>query len=383
MRRVVPMCIGGRLSVCWLVLASVTPLPADEASASDSKTADHDALTGKPALTAAAHELKRTVVTAHLEYGIEPGANVLWCSTFQLAWNELAGLGGGAIKYQKKVEMVTVLNRSPVRKEDLDDASYVALAGTVGGGVYRRINKALKEKFGGRAAPVMASASGPLPPDGCVAYAYLFKHLPFESPFTRFSYPLRFGKAKVASFGIADFYKGLEAEMRMARQVAVLDYKSESDFIIELKTKAKKDRLILAKVAPSDTLSGTISEVRRRAATSRSTEMQEEETLRIPVFDFDLLREYTELHGLRIDSKTEALSGQRLARASQRIRFRLDQDGVALLSEASIDTFGAPPRLFLFDKPFLVLLQRANAKNPYFALWVANAELMVPFEEFP
>ena len=35
----------------------------------------------------------------------------------------------------------------------------------------------------------------------------------------------------------------------------------------------------------------------------------------------------------------------------------------------------------VFDKPFLVMIQRTGASQPYFALWVANAELLVPFHE--
>lgn len=31
----------------------------------------------------------------------------------------------------------------------------------------------------------------------------------------------------------------------------------------------------------------------------------------------------------------------------------------------------------IFDKPFLIMLKRAGAKSPYFALWVANVELLV------
>ncbi|MHB1456242.1 MAG: hypothetical protein ACYC0V_04940 [Armatimonadota bacterium] len=31
-----------------------------------------------------------------------------------------------------------------------------------------------------------------------------------------------------------------------------------------------------------------------------------------------------------------------------------------------------------FNKPYLVFLQRKEARNPYFALWVGNTELLVP-----
>ena len=30
----------------------------------------------------------------------------------------------------------------------------------------------------------------------------------------------------------------------------------------------------------------------------------------------------------------------------------------------------------VFDKPFLIMLQRSDAKTPYFALWVGNADLL-------
>lgn len=35
------------------------------------------------------------------------------------------------------------------------------------------------------------------------------------------------------------------------------------------------------------------------------------------------------------------------------------------------------PKKLIFDQPFFVLLKRTNSKNPYFAMWVANAELMI------
>jgi hypothetical protein len=34
------------------------------------------------------------------------------------------------------------------------------------------------------------------------------------------------------------------------------------------------------------------------------------------------------------------------------------------------------PKKMIFDKPFLILLKRTDAKNPYFGLWTTNTELM-------
>ena len=50
---------------------------------------DHESVFDKDGLlTAAAGALKATVVTPHLDQPIKTGENVLWCGTFQLAWNE-------------------------------------------------------------------------------------------------------------------------------------------------------------------------------------------------------------------------------------------------------------------------------------------------------
>jgi hypothetical protein len=64
--------------------------------------------------------------------------------------------------------------------------------------------------------------------------------------------------------------------------------------------------------------------------------------------------------------------------AAQQTRFRLDERGAALESEAGAAAAIVDTNL-VFDKPFLVMIQRTGASGPYFALWVANAELLVPW----
>lgn len=42
-------------------------------------------------------------------------------------------------------------------------------------------------------------------------------------------------------------------------------------------------------------------------------------------------------------------------------------------------TSAEPPKthVMVFDKPFLVMLQRRGAQAPYFALWADNADVLV------
>jgi hypothetical protein len=210
-----------------------------------------------------------------------------------------------------------------------------------------------------------------------VAYAYLFKELPFKWAFHRFKENLIFEGYYVDSFGIEQLFYDQRNEVKMASQVVIIDHKNNDDFIIELKTQAKDDRLILAKVSPEASLGETISMVEKRIEKAKPEKMDEMSDLFVPVLDFDILKEYSELYGHPIHSTNKNIEKTEIAVALQTVRFRLDERGAVLKSE-SIIAAGLTPENLVFDKPFLILLKRHDAKKPYFALWVGNAELLVP-----
>ena len=104
------------------------------------------------------------------------GTNVLWCGTFQLAWNAARSLINDDLRFEHALSLVDVLNKHSFSKSDLDEASYVAMAGFVRDGIHERIGLALKHKFGGLATPrFIPSKSLTLRPQDIIAYAYLFK----------------------------------------------------------------------------------------------------------------------------------------------------------------------------------------------------------------
>lgn len=113
----------------------------------------HDAVAGEPALKADAEDLKHTIVTPHLEHAIPAKTNVLWCGTFQLAWNELCDLSDGQVELEPASTMAELLNRQTTSKQDLDNSSYVAMAGLASRGTYEKIQKELNAKFNGQASP--------------------------------------------------------------------------------------------------------------------------------------------------------------------------------------------------------------------------------------
>ena len=102
-------------------------------------TAHDDVFDERGVLRVDASRLKNTCVSPHLVAPITEGGNVLWCGTFQLAWNEVRTLIGEDLHFAgKEPEMVAVLNKRQFLKSDLDEASYVAVADFVRNDVHGR-----------------------------------------------------------------------------------------------------------------------------------------------------------------------------------------------------------------------------------------------------
>ncbi len=336
---------------------------------------------GKARLQCDAARLQSTVVTPHLEQPIAPGTNVLWCASFQVAWNELCDLAQGEVLMENEDPMVGALNRKGATRDDLDDATHVSMAGLGRDGILGRIRNRLEARFGETEAPELLSGESPAG-NGVIAYSSLLADLPFASPFTRLrdEMTLGFAGADVESFGIYQYLVEQETEARAARQVRVFDRRNDGDFIVELETQREAHRLFLAKVPPRATLRETVESVLKRVEEAKPVAMAESGTLAVPVLDFDILRDYAELTGRPLRAGKGPLGGMTIDTALQKIRFRLDESGALLKSEAVLILQGMG-RDLIFDKPFLVMIRHADAKRPYFALWVDNADLLAPIEK--
>ncbi|HUV39804.1 MAG TPA: hypothetical protein VMY39_09335 [Planctomycetota bacterium] len=333
-------------------------------------------------LKANADDLVATVVTPHLECPMADGKNVVWCATFQIAWNQACALIGEDIHLVNEPAMVAVLNKKTARKSDVDDASCVALAGWTADGIDEQIRHALREKFGADAPTELADMPDP-PETMLVAYACLVKDLKFQTPFESLDDgELHFRGTPVKAFGLT---KGAGRARDIARQVLLYDEgeaNSPEGCLVELVTQSEGDRLILAMVKPAATLEETIAAVSTRLEKATANRVSSHDRVLIPRLNFDLLKSYTPLVGKTLKVKNAEADGLFIAAALQTIRFELNQHGAKLRSEARLRVeasvpLSAPP---VFDRPFLILLQRTDAKTPYFALWVDNVELLMPIK---
>lgn len=320
-------------------------------------------------------DLQRTQVTPHLNAKIERGKNLLYCATFQLAWNELKDtIIGEDIVLTGDPPIAGELNRGCLTRKDISGECTVARAGFARDGILEKINQELQEKFKEEAPIVKVSFTTP---DDILSYAFLYKNLTFPQEFESLKDPLPFGSGErkewVKAFGI-ERYTSSGVHTNLGKQVSVLHYRNPSEFVISLKTLSQKDEVVLARLAPRGTLLETLKAVQDLVKEPCGA-LQRDETLRVPKIDFDLIHSYVEL--LNKFFKNRGFERYFICEALQNIRFKLNEKGAVLKSEARIVATVGIKRSFVFDQPFLLYLREKTSPNPYLVLWIDNAELLL------
>ncbi len=325
--------------------------------------------------------LKETEVLPYTQGALQPDKNYVYCATFQIAWDQMRELVGGKLEIEGDPPLAVALGRGHFEKRGLSPASYLAAAGRVQDGVIDRIRREMSDRFPHARTTLPDFPAG----TALVAYAYLVKTLAFRETFDRLPKPLEFHNGrrsvKIASFGFRrDSAPQHQHESALEQQVKILSYHSVDDFVLELKTKSQQDELILAKIPPGTTLAATIAAVRerieKRPAEPADTEWDcRQEPLAIPLLGFNVRREYAELTGKGIKSQDLTIDI-----ALQDIFFRLDETGARLESQANLSaksttrTSLPTQRAFVFDRPFLLMMQEVGAAEPYFVVWVGDPE---------
>jgi hypothetical protein len=261
-----------------------------------------------------------------------------------------------------------------------DDASdRVSMAG-FGPGVLVSINQALS-KFG-------RTFSAQLGPTDLLAYAFLSQNFKYDYEFSRLPKPILFktgGKSvPVAGYGVL---KDTEAKLAKSQleQVRLRYLRGEGEareVILQLKPKVQHgEQIYIAMVKPERTLSATIQAVFKRIYGSMMLyDLNHGSTVKIPVIDFNISREYKEIEGKKV-SGLDDRNPNTIAKAVQDIRFKLDEKGMELSSEAEIIVTrgGGGAVEIVIDRPFLVILEKdtpAGDSMIYFATWAANDEIL-------
>ena len=329
-----------------------------------------------PAITKA----ERTSISPHLEAQIDSTNNILYCASFQIAWDKMCTqVIKEDIRLQGNPLTAQRLNRQSLSNSDISRSSYVAEAGAYSKELVEKINGELQEKFGDQGGDfkMPQTTAGDR---SIIAYAYLFKNLEFPTKFEKLTTPVSFqangSSTPVVAFGI-ESYSHVDHK-DLSDQIAIFDYRSDNDFILSLTSKSD-DEIILAMIKPGKTLLDTFQTVAKRMVAGKRTNIWDNDKLKIPKIDFKLSTSFPELEGKPL--LNSGWDEWVIASAIQDTRFKLDEKGAMLRSigflNAKKEEVPMGDRRFIFDKPFLICLKQKTGRYPYFALWVNNPELMI------
>ncbi len=333
--------------------------------------------------------LKQTVIVPTLDSPCPPGKNVIWCSSFQLAWNEVRDkVTGAPLEVPEAAELAARLNAARRSASDIDPRSVYVAGGRTKDGIIRKIEKDMAARFPSHGPPDFSGR--PHPPGGILAYSCLTARVPFKFPFRQVDEGLAFTdsqgiKTQVAGFGLWRAY--LQRYKNLRDQVEVLYTQRDEDHFEEL-TECALDpcrhstpyQVAVARVQPKGSLADTLEYVRTRISDFKKQPYYQEERrlggndeLRIPEMFWKIDHRFEELIGKIVANANPPMP---VIEALQTIEFRLDRSGAVLESEAVL-VITAAPRYFVFDRPFLVYMQKRGAEHPFFVMWVDNAELLV------
>ncbi len=334
----------------------------------------------------ASTDLSRTRFTAHLDTPVPATENLLYCATFQLAWNGLQDdVIGAEILLAGDPPAAASLNLQRTRRSDLHEDSYVAMAEKLTPEFLMRINRVLKEKFGENAPPEVKEM---ITPDTFFSYAYLFKNLMFPYPFESMEAPVVFKsgdrQSPVLAFGVKKFDVSRKEHRDMASQVEIFDYVDAEHFIVRLTGKPDTDEIILVRGIGGKTLLETVTGVIDGIDAGKPEALSRDDSLMIPKMDYNIKHDFMEFVGKRF--KNPGWEAWYISKAMQWIRFRFDEKGALLKSEARISMRltamrpGPPPKQLVFDGPFLMMFKQKNTRLPYLVMWVGDPEILLTQE---
>lgn len=332
-------------------------------------------------------QLKQTVIIPTLETAAPKGKNIIWCLPFQLAWNRLKdNIITEPVKLTDANEIAERLNTASQSAADICKDDYYAASGFVKDGIIEQIRTEMSQHFPSQTMHDFEVAS----PDGVVAYAYLRANVKFTTPFKNNPDELLFTDSRrnetpVASFGAWSGFGSVYGKMR--EQVQVLYYTDTRDeetgelirteFALDLCRHTSPYRIVVAVTETKGTLEKTLSDledkIQRYSADGYMGPLHETDILLVPDMFWQVTHNFTELEGSALANTRYTTCS--IAQALQTVQFRLDRSGAVLSSQAPI-TAQRPPREFVFDRPFLVYIKRRDAQNPFFVMWVDNAELL-------
>lgn len=213
-------------------------------------------------------------------------------------------------------------------------------------------------------------------------------HLTFVPSFESYPNGLVFDGIPVHTFGTRGFQN-----IDYINRIDIAAYRDDDRFILRLIPMEQEHELYLFKAdstyATFEQMHADLLTFCRNADAGKSAggtgswryELTDMDEVNIPKVNFDNHHQFQQfLDAIFFVKRKEYI----IADAIQQIAFGLNEHGVSMKTEADIITHDGAyppedppiPKQLVFDKPFYMVMKKAEMESPYFALYIANAALL-------
>lgn len=324
-------------------------------------------------------QLQRTVIVPTLDTPMPDGKNVIWCASFQLAWNKLKNdVIKEPVQLDENQEVATRLNNAAVSETDLPDGASYSAAGFDSDGIADKIRRDMERQFPG--TPVTLPEQSPR---GVTAYGYLRTNVKFTRPFFEHEKGFHFSdKGHIGGFGRSQEHESGRRELDEQVDVLYIKYEGRAydtpvkACAVDLCKNSEPNQIVAARLPRGVSLADTLA-AHQKLANSEPEPFEDRrfhgDELRVPNMRWKIKHDFKELLGRAL--LNEAYRGLDIDVAFQEIEFSLDRSGAKLSSQAAIHLKGEP-REFYFDRPFLLYVKKRDSEHPFFVMWVDNDELL-------
>ena len=335
----------------------------------------------KPLLDEVSSEnLKNTKFTPVLGAAINTNENLIYCSTFQMAWNQLCDkYANGTLEIENAPDYVEKLNALYKQAPLISDNSILSIAGTGKKEILSKINRAVDKKF----RRLNKSEQPPkfnftLSSNEIVILSYLYKNIKFGTPFERIS-PLGMGSegmyegqwTPVETFGFdRNGFDNSKNKRDYSNQFSVLYYKDikkgrrPSEAIIKLTDKSMSDEIIISSRTPGSTLEESYNDIINTINLNVNNEKPVIGSIRIPKLNFNIIHNYNSLLNNMIHTF-------KIKKAIQKTVFRINDNGD--FNTTALQHCGIEIQILC---PFIIYLKDKSKDKPYFVAYVTNSEIL-------
>ena len=302
--------------------------------------------------------------------------DAIWCSTFQLAWDELQNnILENNFEYNKEKDILNRLIMDESAQDSISEKDYYKVVDKATKRVKKQIEEDLKKKFNEKSEIIdELEFDDDENTSKLLIYVMLKKIFQFNYEFKKLG-KNKFGKENQIAefFGIS---MGCDEIEKLKEQVNVLFYNSKTDYAVILTTN-EHENILLYRNDENKTFEETYKEIMEKKSKNSDFNFKDLDTLKIPKLDVNVKKIYEELINevfIRNSNKYKYT----IIKALQTIEFGLDEKGGRVKSEAAIEVMFETcalfiknePREFNFDDTFYLYLIEEGKEKPYLAMRV-------------